>query len=185
MNLKLILSLSVLCVLSSCSVSTAQNDAAEQKHMEAKTPAQLTEMKKLVGNWVGRKVSGAEHEGMQTENIPLTYEMTSGGSAIVEKIFAGTPHEMVTVYHAIDNGIMLTHFCMLNNQPRMKYEGDGNDKELVFKYLDGANLDPKNDQHMHDAVITRIDENTLKHAWTSYSGGKQQSVEVMEFTRTQ
>lgn len=59
-------------------------------------------------------------ESQGPQKIMPSFKVTSGGSAIVETVFEGTPHEMVTVYHDnSDRQVTLTHYCMLPNQPKM------------------------------------------------------------------
>src|SRR5437868_15374337 len=80
----------------------------------AGTP-QLDALKGLAGEWTGK----AKHGDMEHE-ATVTYKVTAGGSAVVETVFPGTEHEMVTVYHQDGDDLVLTHYCMLGNQPRMR-----------------------------------------------------------------
>ncbi len=49
-------------------------------------------MKTFIGTWEGRG-----DMGKGSETIKVTYELTSAGNAILERLFPGTPHEMMTV----------------------------------------------------------------------------------------
>ena len=53
-------------------------------------------------------------------DLVARYAVTAAGSAVVETVFPGTEHEMVTVYHADGSDLVLTHYCMEGNQPRMR-----------------------------------------------------------------
>ena len=53
-------------------------------------------------------------------DLVARYAVTAGGTAVMETVFPGTQHEMVTVYHADGPDIVLQHFCMEGNQPRMR-----------------------------------------------------------------
>jgi hypothetical protein len=43
--------------------------------------------------------------------VRVEYRVTGAGSAVVETLFPGTPHEMVTVYHARKGVLCMTHYC--------------------------------------------------------------------------
>jgi hypothetical protein len=99
---------SVVLALSACVfVAQAQHDN--------KGTAALEQFKQLAGEWVGKMKHGDMEHDMR-----VIYKVTSGGSAVVETIDPGSPHEMVTVIHADGNALLLTHYCMLGNQPHMK-----------------------------------------------------------------
>ena len=38
----------------------------------------------------------------------------------VEKLMPGTPHEMISTYNDENGGLVMTHYCMLHNQPKLK-----------------------------------------------------------------
>jgi len=57
----------------------------------ADAKAALERLKGLSGTWT---ISGSS-EG--TDGSVVTYKVTGAGSAVVETVFAGGPHEMVTV----------------------------------------------------------------------------------------
>ena len=71
-------------------------------------------MKALEGKWVN-----VDDNGKPTGKT-VEYRLTAGSGTVVETLMAGTPHEMITVYHMDGDSLMLTHYCMLQNQPRMR-----------------------------------------------------------------
>jgi len=38
----------------------------------------------------------------------------------METMGPGSDHEMLNVYTNTDNGVFLTHYCMMGNQPRLR-----------------------------------------------------------------
>ena len=70
-------------------------------------------------------------------------KVTAAGSAVHETIFPGTGHEMVSMYHADGKDLIMTHYCALGNQPRMKLDPKSSvDKgEFRFKFAGGSNID--------------------------------------------
>jgi hypothetical protein len=114
--------------------------------------AGLEKLKTLVGTWVV-----ADKDGQPTDSIVSVIKLTAGGSAIHETLFPGQPHEMVSIYVADGPDVLMTHYCMLGNQPRMKASTKSLSNKLNFEFAGGTNLDPKKDKHMHAATHTFID----------------------------
>ena len=83
----------------------------------AKPPAQagLERLKKLAGTWVE-----ADKDGKPTDKVVSVVKVTAAGSAVTETIFPGQPQEMISVYHRDGADLVMTHYCALGNQPRMK-----------------------------------------------------------------
>jgi len=137
--------------------ATAGAPAADSK-------AALERLKALSGTWT----ITAGSEG--SEGATVTYKVTGAGSAVVETLFAGGPHEMVTVYHLDGDDLVLTHYCAAGNQPRMKAARGGDANTLVFTLDGGSNFDPKKDMHMHEAVLKFIGPDQMHAEWQSYTG---------------
>src|SRR5688572_30382566 len=67
---------------------------------------ELQKIKSLAGRWEG--TTFREREG--TNPAVVTYEVTAGGSAVIERLFPGTAREMTTLYHDDSSGrLMATH----------------------------------------------------------------------------
>src|SRR5262249_16120407 len=115
---------------------------------QADDKAKASQLKKLAGDWTGK----AKH-GSDERDASVNYQVTSGGSAVVETLFPGTEHEMVTVDHQDGDDLVLTHYCMLHNQPRMRAERNGAANKLAFKFSGGTNVKPDKDPHMHDVTL--------------------------------
>ena len=52
--------------------------------------------------------------------VYLSYELIAGGTALVERERTDKTPEMLTVYHLDGKRLVLTHYCMAGNQPRME-----------------------------------------------------------------
>jgi hypothetical protein len=103
----------------------------------------------------------------------IDYKPTSGGTAVVETIGAGSEHEMITVIHPDGDGLSLTHYCMLGNQPQMRAaKSDISGKSIAFQFVRATNMKSEKDAHMHSVTYTFVDKDTLKSEWTNYSDGK-------------
>jgi hypothetical protein len=155
-------------------VSQAQS---QDKKGDAKGGA-LEQFTKLEGEWIGKGVHGdMSHEAK------IVYKVTSGGSAVVETIDPGGPHEMVTVIHADGDGLCLTHYCMLGNQPFMKAMPKAGDKKVVFEFVKATNVKSDKDMCMRSVTFTFGDKDTLKTEWTMFVDGKASEKSVFELKR--
>jgi hypothetical protein len=100
--------------------------AGDDDHGAAGGPPAFDRFRALAGEWVAAEDSEMVKKG----DLVARYEVTSGGSAVIETVFPGTPHEMVTVYHADGEDVVLTHYC-LGNQPRMRARGSSAERVRV------------------------------------------------------
>ena len=85
----------------------------------------LEALKKLAGDWVA-----VGKDGKATAKVISSIRVTSAGTAVQETLFPGSDHEMVTMYHLDGDDLILTHYCSLGNQPRLRAE-PGKDSEEV------------------------------------------------------
>jgi hypothetical protein len=52
----------------------------------------------------------------------VSYQLISGGAAIMERIMPPNEPSMVSIYHLDGDKLMMTHYCSAGNQPRMQAE---------------------------------------------------------------
>jgi len=138
--------------------ATAKNDAAAKM---------LARLKSLAGEW--QVVNGADEQNGKTL---VSYRVTAGGSAVVEVIFPDSDMEMISVYHRDGKDLVMTHYCMMANQPRMRAQANDDVSRLVFQFTGGTNLDPAKDPHIHGGVIEFVDADHIRSEWDYYAGGK-------------
>ena len=125
-------------------------------------------LKNLAGEWVAAE----DGEMFKKGEIVSRYSVTAAGSAVVETVFPGSPHEMVTVYHADGPDLVLTHYCMEGNQPRMRAKNPKASSRLDFAFDGGTGIDPKKDRHMNSAAIEFVGPDELSTVWTEIEAGK-------------
>jgi hypothetical protein len=128
--------------------------------------AAFDRLKTLVGDWEGHVTTP---DGPKAR---VEFRLAGNGSALVERLFPGTDHEMVTVYHLSGRDLVLTHYCAMANQPRMKLVAGGQEGEIVFDFDGGDNVDPKTTTHMHGGRITLKDKDAYEADWQVVSQGK-------------
>jgi hypothetical protein len=141
-------------------------------------PAPLDRFKALAGDWV----AAADGPFFKKGDLVARYAVTANGSAVVETVFPGSAHEMVTVYHADGSDLVLTHFCMEGNQPRMRAKAPSGD-HVEFNYDGGTNIDPRRDRHMHAATFEFLGPDAVRSRWTELSAGKTDFVADMNIVR--
>jgi hypothetical protein len=136
-------------------------------------------MKQLVGVWEGTTDMG---KGMVA--IKATYELTSAGNAIIERLFVGSPHEMVTVYYDYNGRLNMTHYCSLGNQPHMELMNPGETNMLFVLSEKNPNLVSLKETHMHSLNISFDNKDNITHTWSLYENGEKKSETVIKLTRT-
>jgi hypothetical protein len=124
-------------------------------------------LKKLAGTWVE-----ADKDGKPTDKVVSVVRVTAGGSAVHETLFPGQPQEMVSVYSLNKGDVIMTHYCVLGNQPRMKADLAGPKNQIHFAFAGGTNLDPAKDMHMHAATLTFVDDDHIEIVGEAWADGK-------------
>lgn len=143
---------------------------------ETKSNAGFEKLKSLVGTWKGESSEG---------ELTLTYKLVSGGSAIMETNGSEMhPDGMITMYHLDGDKLMMTHYCSMGNQPRMKAVDLTGEGKLAFSCVSGTNM-TEDDAHMHALTITFTDNDHMKQEWTMRSAGKDETHVPFEMTRVQ
>lgn len=132
-----------------------------------KTHAGLERIKKLAGTWVE-----ADKDGKPTDKVVSVIKVTAGGSAVQETLFPGTPMEMVSLYHLDGAELVMTHYCMLGNQPRMKADPKSPANQIRFAFAGGTNFDPAKDMHMHEGTLTFVDDDHIEFSGVAWVNGK-------------
>jgi hypothetical protein len=148
---------------------------AAEDHPAKKDPAGFERIKSLAGDWVGKTSEG--------KTVLASYKVVSAGSAVLETLNAPGEMDMVSVYHADGDSILMTHYCAANNQPRMRARVTSPDpKEIVFSFVDAANLSTPREGHMTGLTLTFKDPDHISQTWT-WSGEGGEKPEVFEFQR--
>ena len=128
--------------------------------------AAYDKFKGLVGEWID--VDGTFGEKGQ---LAASYRLTGSGTTVVETIFFGKPHEMMTMYSRDGSDLVLTHYCAGGNQPRMRAKSV--EGEIVrFEFDGGTSFDPAKDSHMHSSWIEFVSPDEIRGEWQAWAGGK-------------
>jgi hypothetical protein len=167
-------------VLALCLTMAAGTAAAEMEQEMPPTPAssaELSQLKQLAGRWEGT----TKHGNGAEEPAAAEYKVTSGGSAVIETLFPGTPHEMVSVYHDKAGKPSMTHYCMLGNQPELELKSATGEK-LVFSLASSSRI-PATDMHMHSLAFSWSGPDSVTQVWTSFKDGQPQESTTIQLKR--
>ena len=158
-----------LAILSAATLLHAGNTADN-----AAGPAAFARLKSLVGDWEAETAMGKVH---------VSYRLIAGGTSLVERETGEKMPEMETVYYLDGTRLLLTHYCMAGNQPRMEASKFNPETgEIDFQFLDATNLQP-GAGHMHDAKIRVADRDHLSSEWEFYENGHSKMTETAQYTR--
>jgi hypothetical protein len=162
-------------LIASLLLAAAAVHAASSKAEHTADAAAFARLKTLVGEWEGDTKMGKAH---------LNYELIAGGTALVERETAEKMPAMLTVYNLDGDRLMLTHYCMAGNQPRMQARAfNPASGELDFQFLDATNLASAGAGHMHSAKIRFVDNDHMATEWEFYENGQRKSTETAQYTR--
>jgi hypothetical protein len=113
----------------------------------------------LVGEWQGKGPDGRP--------LAVSYEILSGGSALMETRTPTKEPSMVTVFHLDGDQLMMTHYCSIGNQPRMRADAATAElKTLNFTFVDVTNMAHPSDGHMRGLTFTFEDDDHITQVWT-------------------
>lgn len=134
---------------------------------ERKGSPEFERMKSLVGTWQGRA-----DMGQGPVDMTVTYRLLAQGSVLEERVFAGTPNEMVTMYYDRNGKLALTHYCVFGNRPGMFLKSsDG--KTLKFDFDPTCGINPDKESHMHALTISFVNANTITTSCRAIIDGEE------------
>lgn len=154
--------------------------AAEDHHPPlAPRSAAFEQMKQLAGHWEGTSSS----EDGKPEKVSVDYKLTSGGSVVLETLFPGTDHEMVSAYHDQNGKLIMTHYCGMGNQPTMALK-ESLPTKLKFEFIPSGGIKETTDMYMNSVELSQPSPDKLVATWTAVQNGKLAHTKVLDFSKT-
>ncbi len=124
-------------------------------------------LKALAGEWTGKNAEG--------HPFTVTYEISSGGSILLEKMESSDEPAMLTIYHMDNGDLRLTHYCSAGNQPRMRAVPLSPDaREISFEFVDATNLKGATGGYINSLTVTLQDDDHITQKWGWFGNGKQE-----------
>ena len=163
-----------LLVIAAVAMAGAAAIAGGPKAETSPGPAAYARLKTLAGEWEADTAMGKAH---------VSYELIAGGTSLVEKESSEKMPAMLTVYYLDGDRLLLTHYCMAGNHPRMQARAfNAETGEVAFEFLDATNLTP-GAGHMHNVKIRVADHDHLNTEWEFYENGQRKMAETAQYTR--
>ena len=91
----------------------------------------------------------------------------------VERETAEKIPAMMTVYHLDGSRLIMTHYCMAGNQPRMQATLSADGRSISFDFVDATNLASRDTPHMRSVVFTFVDSSHHIEEWHFQAPGKE------------
>lgn len=158
----------LLLMMSGAAVSRASNEKSGGVLV-------FDQLKTLVGEWEGKNESGP---------VKITYTLVSGGTALMERMQPAHEEEMITMYSADGDRILVTHYCSMGNQPSMKTETlKGVAGKYSFSLVNVSGLKTPDEGHMVGLILTLVDKDHLTQEWKFLNNKGKTSAELFEFRR--
>jgi len=134
-------------------------------------------LKGLAGHWKSHGSRGYDEESV--------VKVIAGGSVVdVASTGAHPGEEMRTVYHMDRDRLLLTHYCIAKNQPRLVATAyDPSAGTARFEFLDATNLPSRDKGHMDKVELRFLDQDHVIERWTWYANGKESWMEEADARR--
>lgn len=154
--------------------------AAAEQAAEVNGPEVFAMLKSLEGSWTSADTNRASS---------VRFELSANGTVLVEHYtnpaLPGSGR-MMSAYHLDGRQLLLTHYCIANNQPTLRADRfDPALREVQFEFLRATNLATERTGHMRRARYRLIDENRFVTEWEFFENGTKKMTEVETFARVQ
>ena len=158
---------------------TAGRGGGEAQGDKADARAAFALLKSLEGQW--KAPDGT------TKKSTVRFELSANGTVLVEHyVNPALPGggQMMSAYHLDGADLLLTHYCIANNQPTLKVDRfDAGAREMQFEFVRATNLPAESRGHMRRAKYRVIDKDNFTTEWEFFENGARKFTEVETFTR--
>jgi hypothetical protein len=89
---------------------------------------------------------------------------------------------MTNVYHLDGPSIVVTHYCAMGNQPKMRATA-GSTKEIPFHIDSVGNFTSEKEGYMGDLTLAFKDKDHVVESWRHFKDGKAGDPMSFELTR--
>ncbi len=150
---------------------------ADQPPVQKPTSPDFERMKTLVGTWKGKT-----DIGQGPTEVTMQYRLLAGGTVLEERVFAGTPNEMLTMYYEQGGKLAMTHYCIMGNRPGMLLKSS-DAKSLSFDFDPTCGINAATESHMHSLTITFDGPDTITTSCKAILNGKETDTHPTTLTR--
>ena len=164
--------------LAGCAADSTHSARAVTEATPQQRAALIDRVKSLAGTWEATDEKGNKH-------VASVFTVSSNGSAVREVMLPGTEHEMTNMYTMDGPTLVMTHYCALGNQPKMRAAASDQPGVVELKFDSVGNLVSADQGYMGALTLTMKDPNHLTEHWTHFEKGKAGHDAVFELTRRQ
>lgn len=162
------------CSPCTCSGATASVVAPASDMQQA---AMLGRIKNLAGTWEMTDDAGKKQ-------VASIFIVSSNGSVVREIMFPGSSHEMTNMYHMDGETLIVTHYCAMGNQPRMRAPlTDASADRLAFVFDSVTNKTAPDQACMANMTLVFVDADTIRQEWRT-TAAQGASEDQTNFTLT-
>ena len=144
----------------------------------APAEAALGVLRGLKGEWEMVDEKGQRQPG-------VVFAPTAAGHVVREIMFPGQAHEMTNAYHCDGGTLVMTHYCAVGNQPRMRAQPPRDGRTFEFRFDSVTNLHAPDGTSMGSMTLVLVDPDTIREEWGHFQGGKPGAPTVFTLKRKQ
>lgn len=163
------LSIAALLLFVTLPLAAASNADKEGAETVYDATSAFEALKSFEGEWKSTPVGGDESRAST-----VVYKVSANGSSVIKTYGPGTRYEMFSVYHMDGDELLMTHYCALGNQPKMRFKATDEPGEIYFEFDGGTNFDPAKDAHAHEGSTKVTGTDTQDFMSIAHSEGKPQ-----------
>jgi hypothetical protein len=125
----------------------------------------------LAGEW-----NGHMEDPLAGPPVSVTFEVASGGKAVVEYLRPSDSLPALTVYFLASGKLRAVQYSPAGNQPAYKLGGDSTADLALLAFDGGSGFDPNHDGHVHKGELRFVAPDRIEQRWFHYVGPKEQGV---------
>jgi len=163
-------------LLAGCASTSSTAPRVVAQADPAQRAALFDRVKDLEGTWEMNDETGNRIVG-------TVYTVSSGGSVVREIMFPGTDHEMTNVYHMDGPTLVMTHYCALGNQPRLRAVAADPAGPIRFTTDSVTNYTARAQPYMGQLTLVMTGKDSLRQEWKSFNMGPQGHDATFDLTR--
>lgn len=154
------------CISLALGVTACQsNQSARPRVAAASTQATqdgFGRIKALAGEW---SMVGEDGKLGQEK---IVFSVSSNGSVVREIMFPGSQHEMTNLYHLDGDSLVMTHYCAIGNQPRMRAHAASGSDALDFRFDSVTNYAGGEQTVMGGMRLVWVSPDTIRQEWSHF-----------------
>ncbi|HUI64905.1 MAG TPA: hypothetical protein VL126_08680 [Bacteroidota bacterium] len=138
-----------------------------------KKPGELDRLKSLLGTWNGKDAQG--------NSLSASFRLVADERSVMETFSREEGNEStVTMFYDDDGTLMLSHYGVRGNQPRMRLDHlKSTDNSLVFTLLDMTDLKSDKDAQLREITFRLAEGVHLTQTWDFLKEGSDSKESVV------